>query len=325
MSPLIYLLSLLALLALSATCSGTETAYYSLSRLRLEAAVGAGKRWARLVSELSANEASLIITLLVANTLVLELLADLTKTQVERWVPVPAQWHELLATVWLIPMVILFGEFLPKDAGHRRPMGFLSITTWPVVVLKIALAPLVWPLRGLSRGLELVLGLKTHELERAFARDFVVEMLAEGKKTGALSPRAELLARNVLALRAVPLTQVMVPWSEVERAPAAEDPARLRERLAKTAYTRLPIVDAGGRVLGYVHQLEVLGDAEGGGVEPHLRKLEALPAATTVDRALARLRMFGQRMALVGTPEQPLGIVTLKDLLETISGDLARW
>ena len=37
------------------------------------------------------------------------------------------------------------------------------------------------------------------------------------------------------------------------------------------------------------------------------------------------MRAAGQRIALVGTPEVPLGIVTLKDLVQTISGELGGW
>jgi CBS domain containing-hemolysin-like protein len=44
-----------------------------------------------------------------------------------------------------------------------------------------------------------------------------------------------------------------------------------------------------------------------------------------LDRALARLRQTGQRAALVGSAEAPLGLVTLKDLVEEISGELHRW
>jgi CBS domain containing-hemolysin-like protein len=50
-----------------------------------------------------------------------------------------------------------------------------------------------------------------------------------------------------------------------------------------------------------------------------------LVPGTPVDRALARLRSGGQRLAVVGTSERPEGLVTLKDVLEEISGDLAGW
>jgi CBS domain containing-hemolysin-like protein len=74
-----------------------------------------------------------------------------------------------------------------------------------------------------------------------------------------------------------------------------------------------------------VHQLDVLGGGPGEPVLEHLREVGALAPGIAVDRALARLRASGQRLAIVGDPGRPLGIVTLKDLLEEISGDLAGW
>jgi CBS domain containing-hemolysin-like protein len=50
-----------------------------------------------------------------------------------------------------------------------------------------------------------------------------------------------------------------------------------------------------------------------------------LAPGTPVDRALTELRIRGQRAAVVGTPQAPRGLVTLKDLLEEISGDLGTW
>jgi CBS domain containing-hemolysin-like protein len=57
----------------------------------------------------------------------------------------------------------------------------------------------------------------------------------------------------------------------------------------------------------------------------HLRELVHFPAHTLVDRALGRLRLSGQRLAIVGSLEKPIGLLTLKDLVEEISGDLAGW
>ncbi len=87
----------------------------------------------------------------------------------------------------------------------------------------------------------------------------------------------------------------------------------------------MPVTDAEGVVQGYLHQLEVLGDSDPSTPLSHLREVLCLPAGTPVDRALARLRMRGVRMAIVGTPEAPLGLVALTDLLEEISGDLGSW
>jgi CBS domain containing-hemolysin-like protein len=74
-----------------------------------------------------------------------------------------------------------------------------------------------------------------------------------------------------------------------------------------------------------VHQLDVLRGGESVPVLSHMRPLPVLLPDLSVDRALTRLRATGQRAALVGSADVPLGLVTLKDLVETISGDLAGW
>jgi CBS domain containing-hemolysin-like protein len=85
------------------------------------------------------------------------------------------------------------------------------------------------------------------------------------------------------------------------------------------------VVDAQGSARGYVHQLEALAAGEDVPLERLMRPLMALDPATPLDRALALLRQAGQRTALVGTAASPAGLVTLKDLVEEISGELERW
>jgi CBS domain containing-hemolysin-like protein len=133
------------------------------------------------------------------------------------------------------------------------------------------------------------------------------------------------MARNVLNLRSIPVERCMVPWKDVTRLDARDSDPDLYAAVSRSRHTRLVVVGADGAVAGYVHQLDVLGGGPGEPVLDHLREVRSLTPGTAVDRALSRLRASGQRLAIVGDPALPLGIVTLKDLLEEISGDLAGW
>jgi CBS domain containing-hemolysin-like protein len=133
------------------------------------------------------------------------------------------------------------------------------------------------------------------------------------------------MAKNVLELRSIPVERCMVAWKEVLRLDARDPDVDLYEAVARSPRTRLPVVGPDGVVQGYVHQLDVLGAGPDEKVLAHLREIQRLAPGTPVDRALARLRNSGQRLAIVGDPKAPLGLVTLKDLLEEISGDLAGW
>ncbi|MCB9915733.1 MAG: CBS domain-containing protein [Planctomycetes bacterium] len=139
-----------------------------------------------------------------------------------------------------------------------------------------------------------------------------------------LEPHAELLAHNALGLRHLPVTRAMVPWRKVQSLDSARPEEALRKAVAASGYTRLPVL-AGGVVQGYVHQLDVLAAGIDKPVLASVEPILFVPPETSVDRALSRLRHRGRRMAVVGSAEAPLGLVTLKDLLEEISGDLGVW
>ncbi|MBM3977826.1 MAG: DUF21 domain-containing protein [Planctomycetes bacterium] len=325
MNLVLFVSAFVGLLALGAIFAGTETGMYSASRLRVEAAAKSGGRTARVVRQLLSDDARLLITLLFAYNAVLRSLAALFERQIGAWFSPPDLWLGAIASMLLTPIVLFWVDLLPKDLYHRRPLAMLHLSAWPVVVVQKLLLPISLPLHLLALGLERLLGVRPTVEREVFGQDAVVTLLDEGRRAGALSARAEVLAKNVLALRSIPVERVMVPWAEVEALRAPLSATEMREALGRSGYTRLPVVGADGRLSGYVHQLEVLGDPDGAGLDAHVRELPCLAPTQTVDRALARMRNFGQRIALVGTLEKPLGIVTLKDLLERISGDLARW
>ena len=142
---------------------------------------------------------------------------------------------------------------------------------------------------------------------------------------GSHGPHVEELARNVLGLRSSALIEVSVPWRDVEVVRSDAAPAELLAAARASRFTRLPVVDAAGRVEGYVHQLDVLAAAPDVPLAAHRRELLVLPQDAALDRALVRMRAAGARAALVGTPEDPRGLATLKDVVEEISGELVRW
>ncbi len=306
----------LSFLFLSAVFSGSETGVYSISRVRLEADVHARRRAASLLERLSRNESVFLITLLIGNNLMLEMLTH----EVESGLlphDLPAGTTELVVTLTLTPVVFLFGELLPKDLFRRRPHRFLYLSVPVLSVARVLFLPLALPVYGISRLLERVFGLRRRAVARALGREEMIEVFEEGARTGALAPQAQPLVRNVLVLRETPVQRVMVPWDRVRHVPLGRTDEEVRAAVEDAEFTRQPALDEHGHVTGYLNQLEVLSDP--GPPAAHVRELERFAPETPVDRALARLRSSGQRLALVGTPEEPRGLVTLMDLVAEIS------
>lgn len=316
-------LILLAGLFLSGMFSGSETGLYSVTRSRLEVEVQRGARGAQLVRRLTERQASVLITILIGNNLALELMTLSAEHAFESHQVLDWKRDAFLAFV-LSPTVFLFGELLPKDLYLRRPHSLMRVSAPVLMAFRVLFLPLELLLRGLTWGLERLLGFGSAEIVKRPGRLGLLHVLAEGRAAGALEPHAEELARNALRLRTLPVTRVMIPWEEVTAIDAAEEDVAQRQRVVKTNFTRIPVREA-QRVLGYVHQLGVLQAGRDKPVIDHLRPMLFLDPALPVDRALTQLRVTGRRLATVGTQEQPLGLVTLKDLVEEISGELGGW
>ena len=310
----------------SAAYSGSETGYYGLNRTRLALEAQGGKRSARISKELLRDETALLITVLIGNNIFLEVSGHLGDGLLGGFVSTP-QLRALSVTLVLTPVIVLFGEALPKELFRRRPHSWTARTAGFMRGSRLVFWPLERLLRGLSWLLERALGISSERAHTLHEREFVLHMLAEGARSGALAPRAEALARNALGLRTTPISTCMVPWSDVLFLRRGAEETELRQVVLRSSHSRLPVLDEEGRPAGYVHQLDVLSADPQIPVLSGLLPLTILAPEVPVDRALRTLRWTGRRMAVVQDEASglPVGLITLKDLVEEISGELAGW
>ncbi len=323
MSPAWLFLALVGCLLASAIYSGVETGFYTLSRQRVDLDEQHGRRAARIVRWLIEDDSALLVTLLVGSNLTQELISHFG-TEIFSGLGFPDRGLGLATTLCLTPVVFLFAEVLPKDLFRRRPYALVRGVAPFVVITRVTLWPLAVVIRWITLGMARLFRLESRAVAGYHGREVVLGYLEEGRRAGILPSHAEVLARNALKLRSIPVSRVMLPWGSVARLRRNASEEELVRTVRESAWTRLPVVDEAGMVLGYVHQIEVL-TAASGGVLANLRPLLALPPDVSVDRALLRLRANAARLALVGTAEAPIGIVALKDLVEEISGDIATW
>ncbi len=308
------LLVVLALLLLSAAFSGAETALYALSRPRLRIRAAAGDPRALRLEALLARPASLVGALLVANNAVNYLATALvTGALVRARTPAP----EWIATLGLAPVILVFGEMLPKNAARRRADSWLPPAATALAALRATLAPVVAPLLLLDRR-------RGERAGALLSRERLRTLLLEGVEEGLVSPLQNELARNVLRFAATPVFRLMVPWDRVARVPAGAGLAEALAAATESGRARLPVVEGvdgvdgvAGRVLGLL-DVRDLADRSEGTIRDLVRPALALPPETRAAEALRLLRRAGAPLALVGSPEAPQGVVALADLARAL-------
>lgn len=335
------LLALIGCLLASAMYSGSETALYSLSSVQVELEAERGKRSARLTRWISKDDAGLLIAILIGNNLALEL-----ATHVGESLGLAMGWSPTMATLavglWLTPIAFLFAEVLPKEMFRRRPHGLLPLALPLLLVSRVVFWPLERVLRVVAYVFERLFGVGDNTVSVLRGKDRWHARFEEGRRAGAIPERTYKLVHNAMALHSTSVTRAMVPWSEVVVVQAGVDSEERMDQVRASRFSRLPITDESGQVIGYLHQLDVLARASGLPARTGFRALESdsdadsgdldaldglmdvpvLDPECTIAGALLQLRGLGKRAAVVGTSEKPLGWVTLKDLVEELSGDL---
>lgn len=338
-------LFLALLIAMSATYSGSETGFYCVSPMQVELDVKRGSRRAAIMRWLLRDEAALLVTILIGNNLALELATHVGEDVFGSAFGLTDPGARAIAvTLVLTPLVFLFGEALPKDVFRLRPHALTGIAAPVIGLSRVVFWPLERALRVLTLALERLLGLSEDATAPISGRDAVRRYLEEGRRHGALSARTEGLARNALRLRSTHVDDAMVPWAEIECLVEGTPRAQALERVRSSRFSRIPVLAAGPdggpeappRVLGYVHQLEVLHAeraAEAGSGLPDAapddalqrpRPLWTIDAATTVGRALGEFSAKGRRIAVVERDGAVVGLVTVNDLLDLISTEVVR-
>ena len=115
----------------------------------------------------------------------------------------------------------------------------------------------------------------------------------------------------------------MIDWSSV-RMLQVDANAHERAMALSSIWTRLPVVDVDGAVLGVVSVIDI-GLAPGESVKSLLQEVCRFDVALPVPQALTQLRKLRRPLGIVERDGRPVGLVTMKDLVETLTGELAAW
>lgn len=320
-------------IVLSGVYSGLETGIYRLSRLRLRLRAVRGRLPFALLSRAMRDSSGLLLSLLVANNLV-NYLATSSITYLFLLVAAEGR-AELLTTLLTAPLLFVFGESLPKNlflyradalTGYLGPLLFVThrALTWSGIV------PL---LRFISKLFGRLLGspLPSQSMITSSRSHQVRAILRDTQEEGLLSEVQTEIIDRIADIPGLRIGAVMVPLARVQSVSVRSDRKALMGELKRHGLTRLLVWrDTPGNIVGFVNIYEVLSrDADFEDIEPFIKPIRRLEADTSVVDAVDIMRREQLEIVLVtrrrARRETPLGIVTMKDLVEELVGELAEW
>jgi CBS domain containing-hemolysin-like protein len=330
MIALLLILGVLFGLVLSGLVSGLETGIYSLNRVRLRVRADGRERRAGRLQAVMARTEDAFITLLLGNT-VADYVSTICLTSLLLLAATSPAWTEVYTTLILTPLVLVFGGIIPKDWFRRdcERLMYLFATPLHVGVALTRVTGLVYVLRALTARLNRWLGQSggSNNPSEVLPRTHMLQMLEEGAVSGGLSRMQRDLMERVVNVTHVRVASVMIPRARAATVPL-DIPREEFLRIARMAhFSRLPVWRGDPRrMVGFVAVFDILTDEKKQPIAAHLREAVTLAPDDRVPAALQKMQQARKPMAIVEDRQsQCLGILTIKDLVEEIVGDLEAW
>src|SRR5690606_9501832 len=218
------------------------------------------------------------------------------------------------------------GERVPKRLGQTHPETLARLIARPVDWLAKATKPFVMLLSVSTRGLLRLLGVKENAVN-AVTEEEIHAMLAEGTSAGVIESHEHAMVRNVFRLDDRQIGSLMVPRSDVVVLDLEDSFEANMARVESGDHSRFPVVTGSlSNLHGVLNARQCLAKAVRGGdrelsAQP-LQQPLSVPETITGMELLDNFRQSGVEMAFVIDEYGELqGIVTLKDLIEAITGE----
>ena len=319
-------------LVFSALFSGTEIAYITSDRVRVELDVKSGGLLSRVISMFYRDEDLFISTILVGNNIMLVVYGMGAAYLIENCWLEPYGLNQslllLISTLISTGVILLTGEFFPKTVFRINPYTSLKIFALPIALFYIILLPVSLFTSWLSKSLMHLFGIRTTASRMGMLSVGDLNQYLE-KTIDEVNPDRDpvenevKIFHNALDFSTTHIRDCMLPRNEMIAVNVeTTDRDRLVELFTRSGRSKIVVFnDDIDNVLGYIHVSELFDpDSDW---RDHIKPVIFAPESLLANKLMRRLLSEKRSMAIVvdefgGTA----GLVTLEDLVEEIFGDI---
>ncbi|MCG7902825.1 MAG: hemolysin family protein [Candidatus Thiodiazotropha weberae] len=318
------------LLGFSAVFSGSETALFSLSRIDLQKLRHSRDKHSENIHAMLDEPRRLIISILCGNELVnIASAANMAAILLLLFGEQDVGWFNILI---MVPLLLLIGEVTPKTIAVSFPVKFATRLTARILPRWIVL---ITPLREVVRQISdrittLVVG-EAVSRENILHADELRTLLEESEESGVIEATERVLIDNVIEASETDISRIMTPGPRIRFLDADLPVTELIDKFREYQHPRIPVYQGHwDNVIGFIHSEDILRLIQGGGdleqvtLEMIIKPAHFVPPTKKVDEMFDYFQAHNTRVAIVlGEYGEVLGIVTMKDVLTFIFGEIS--
>jgi CBS domain containing-hemolysin-like protein len=239
--------------------------------------------------------------------------------------------HPVAVAVGLAIVVylhVVLGEMIPKNialAGPDRAALVLGTPIWAVVSVT---RPIIAGVNAMASVVLKLLGVRLmDEVSSTYTREEVAALVEESRGEGLLEDAEYVRLSGALGFTEKSVETVLMPPDTLQTVRRGSTGADVEALCAATGYSRFPVVDEGGELIGYLHIKDVLETDEARRNRPiedkWVRPFAPVRREDLLHDTLEKLQRRGAHMArVVDADGLTLGVATLEDVIEELVGEI---
>ncbi|PKN79878.1 MAG: HlyC/CorC family transporter [Candidatus Cloacimonetes bacterium HGW-Cloacimonetes-1] len=319
--------TIIVLFVLSAFFSGSETAFFSLSRIYLKKIGNTKNSSSRRILKLLRKPRQLLITLLLGNTFVNIAISSLAAL----WtIEASAVYKSMSLTQLMIiqivvttSLLLIFGEVIPKLLAIAKATTFAHFASLPLLILQYVLYPFVIVFEKFGDLIS-----KKQAVDRHLGADFTTDefqSLIHSDSSGhTLEEHEKRMLVGLFRFKDAEVSEIFVPRVKITAVEETQSLDELKELIVASGYSRIPVFkETVDDIIGIIYVKDLLLYPEKTTIEEFLRPVWFVTQNMKIETLLNQFKSKKLQVAVVvdeygGTA----GIITLEDILEEIVGEI---
>ena len=312
-------------LFLCATASAAETALTSISRIKLRNLVEEGDVQAAEIENLLTNPNVFLSTILVVNSVAVIVASSMATVLALRF---SETWGELISSVLISLIVLIFCEITPKTAAVQNPIRWARVLVRPVRDAAWLLRPIVLSLGAITNFFVRLLGGQMKHRGPFVTEEELRLLVSVGEEEGVLEEEETEMIHSIFEFADTTVREVMIPRIDMVTLEADATVDDAVDLALQAGFSRIPVYkESIDDIIGVLYTKDMLkqlrDDHNTLSIKDLVRPAYFVPETKRLDDLLREMQQRRVHMVIVVDEYGSVaGLVTIEDLVEEIVGDI---
>lgn len=223
----------------------------------------------------------------------------------------------LLSFAITTPLVIIFGEIIPKQLAKKYPESGTMLLTAAIICVNVIMKPITFVLGKI---------IKEEDNAALMSDDEINMAISQATEAGVTTEYEQTLIKKLLSADEQFVEDIMIPLKEVETIPEDITPDKLEAIVKMKSHTRFPVVNKDNQVVSVFSSRYYIIDL----LNDELKDFSEYNYSFTTFNydenpfhILEYLKSKREKLAIIEDDDHEfIGIITLEDIVELLVGGI---